>query len=329
MTTAKGFDPQAFRAALGPCTTGVTVITTRAQDGKAIGIFTNSFNSVSLNPPLVLWSLPKNASSVAAFTNNQHWNVHILSTAQDLPASRADETADRLSAFELAGLELASGITKAPLLQDCSARFQCRTAFSYDGGEHLIFIGEVLAYDRSDLPPLQSSHAPDAAPLSDTEERIRSGAGSSPQCGYTEDLLSYLLGRNYYRMLHVLRQLLDSNALDVRSFLILSTLSIRGRLSIEEINRFIAYTGLPACPDSMTALEKRCLIASEKAGEELRYVLTADGREASLQHIALAKALDEQLVNKLGSSEVATLKRLLRLLVSKLDPDSPDLWSPH
>ena len=88
MTTQTGFDPQAFRAALGTFTTGVTIITTRAADGEAIGITANSFNSVSLNPPLVLWSLAKNARSLAAFSTAKHWNVHVLSAEQEALSGR-------------------------------------------------------------------------------------------------------------------------------------------------------------------------------------------------------------------------------------------------
>lgn len=145
MTTHKGFDPQDFRAALGTFTTGVTIITTRAADGEPIGITANSFNSVSLNPPLVLWSLAKNARSREAFANAKHWNVHVLSAAQEALSGRfARQGEDKFS-----GLELDEGISKAPLLNGCTARFQCRTAFSYDGGDHIIFVGEVLEIGRA------------------------------------------------------------------------------------------------------------------------------------------------------------------------------------
>ena len=150
MTTQKGFDPQAFRAALGTFTTGVTIITTRAQDGEAMGITANSFNSVSLNPPLVLWSLAKNARSVAAFSNTKHWNVHVLSADQEALSGRFA----RQGEDKFAGLDLDDGISKAPLLKDCTARFQCRTAFSYDGGDHIIFVAEVDNLRFRDGEPL-------------------------------------------------------------------------------------------------------------------------------------------------------------------------------
>ena len=88
MTAPASFNPQAFRAALSTFTTGVTIITTRGADGEPVGVTANSFNSVSLNPPLVLWSLAKSALSLSAFSSNKHWNVHVLSADQQLLSGR-------------------------------------------------------------------------------------------------------------------------------------------------------------------------------------------------------------------------------------------------
>lgn len=325
MTTQKGFDPQAFRAALGTFTTGVTIITTRAPDGEAIGITANSFNSVSLDPPLVLWSLAKNARSMAAFTAAKHWNVHVLTAEQEPLSSRfARQGEDKFN-----GLDLDEGISKAPLLKDCTARFQCRTAFSYDGGDHLIFVGEVLAYDHSDRPPLVFQSGQYALAARKPREEVRLGAAPPPECSYTEDLLGYLLGRAHYQMLHALRQLLDTQALDERSFFVLSVLSIRDRLTLEELNAFIAYTGMLASAESMAALESQRLIAIEDEDGTPRHVLTADGREASLRQIALAKAVEEDIVAKLGSGDAMALKLLLKRLIASSNPGMPDLWSPR
>jgi 3-hydroxy-9,10-secoandrosta-1,3,5(10)-triene-9,17-dione monooxygenase reductase component len=323
MTTQKGFDPQAFRAALGTFTTGVTIITTRAQDGELIGVTANSFNSVSLNPPMVLWSLAKNARSVAAFSNSKHWNVHVLSANQEELSGRFARQGEN----KFAGLELDEGISKAPLLKECTARFQCRTAFSYDGGDHIIFVGEVLGYDHSALPPLVFQSGQYALAARKPREEVRLGATPPPECNYTEDLLGYLLGRAHYQMLYALRQMLSTQALDERSFFILSVLSIRDRLTLEELNAFIDYTGMKASAESMAALEAQQFVALETEGEDLRYVMTADGREASLRQIALAKAVEEDMAAKLGPGDAMALKLLLKRLIASSDPGMPDLWS--
>ncbi|MBS0542181.1 MAG: flavin reductase family protein [Proteobacteria bacterium] len=325
MTTQKGFDPQDFRAALGTFTTGVTIITARTASGEPIGITANSFNSVSLNPPLVLWSLAKNARSLDTFLTTRHWNVHVLSIDQEALSGRFA----RQGEDKFAGLETEEGVSKAPLLTDCTARFQCRTAFSYEGGDHVIFVGEVLAYDRSSRPPLVYQGGQYALTARKPREEVRLASAPPPDCSYTEDLLGYLLGRSHYQMLHALRQLLDTQALDERSFFVLSVLSIRDGLTLDEINAFIGYTGLLATTDSMNALEAQRLVAVETGYGALRYVLTADGREASLRQIALAKAVEEDIASRLGPGDVMALKLLLKRLIASSNPGMPDLWAPR
>lgn len=325
MTTSTGFDPQSFRAALGTFTTGVTIITARAQDGELIGITANSFNSVSLDPPLVLWSLAKSARSLPVFSRTTHWNVHVLSAEQEALSGRFARQGEE----KFAGLELDDGISKAPLLKGCTARFQCRTAFTYDGGDHLILVGEVLAYDRSELPPLVFQSGQYALAARKPREGVQLGAAPAPDCSYTEDLLGYLLGRAHYQILYALRQLLDTQALDERSFFVLSVLSIRDRLTLDQLNAFIAYTGMLASRESMAGLEAQNLVATEYENGQERYVLTADGREASLRQIALAKAVEEDMAARLGEGDAMALKLLLKRLIASSDPGMPDLWSPE
>lgn len=215
------FDPQAFRAALGTFTTGVTIITTQTEEGAPVGITANSFNSVSLNPPLVLWSLSKQARSLPVFSSGKHWNVHVLSTEQETLSGRfATQGEDKF-----AEIELDNGVSAAPLLQNCTARFQCRTAFQYEGGDHVIFVGEVLAFDHSDRAPLafQSGQYALATRKPRSELRLAT-TPPPPECSYTEDLLGYLLGRAHYQVLNTLRQLLNSKQLDEQTFFILSIL---------------------------------------------------------------------------------------------------------
>lgn len=321
--TQASFDPQAFRAALGAFTTGVTIITTRAADDTPVGITANSFNSVSLNPPLVLWSLAKTAKSLPVFEEGLHWNVHVLSANQESLSGRfASQGADKF-----AGLALDMGISTAPLIPQCTARFQCRTAFRYDGGDHAIFVGEVLAYDRSDLPPLVYQAGQYAIAARKPRQEVRLGASPPPECSYTEDLLGYLMGRAHYQLLFALRQLLASHALDEAAFFILSTLSVRDRLSLAELDGIIGYTGFEVTAPKLAALEAQRYIARENDGDVLRFVLTADGREASLRQIAHAKAVEEDLVDALGVGDVMALKLLLKRLIASTNPGLPDLWA--
>src|SRR5437660_10933883 len=105
-TSAKSFDAGEFRRALGSFATGVTIITTRAPDGAPLGLTVNSFNSVSLNPPLVLWSLANNSLSLAAFRAAPVWAVHVLAADQEDLSSRFARRGEN----KFAGLELDRGV---------------------------------------------------------------------------------------------------------------------------------------------------------------------------------------------------------------------------
>ncbi len=144
------FDRRDFRKALGQFSTGVTVITTRAMDGRRVGMTANSFSSVSLDPPLVLWSLARQAPSLADFTGASHFAINVLAANQHhLSRQFSTPQADKFG-----GVDCCEGTAGVPLLNGTIARFVCRNVRQYDGGDHLIFIGEVERYDRFDGEPL-------------------------------------------------------------------------------------------------------------------------------------------------------------------------------
>ena len=147
---ADGFDRQDFRKALGRFSTGVTVVTTRASDGRRVGMTANSFSSVSLEPPLVLWSLARHAPSVADFTGASHFAINVLAAHQHrLSRQFSTPQPDKFD-----GVDCCDATAGVPLLNGAIARFVCRNVKQYDGGDHLIFIGEVERYDRFDGEPL-------------------------------------------------------------------------------------------------------------------------------------------------------------------------------
>ncbi|MBN8832339.1 MAG: flavin reductase family protein [Sphingomonadales bacterium] len=144
------FDPRDYRDALGRFATGVTVVTTRDADGQPVGVTANSYNSVSLDPPLILWSLAKSAGSMAAFEQAERFAVHILSHEQEAIAKRF--AARGLDKF--ADLDFDLHETGVPILADCSARLLCETVHRYEGGDHKIFVGRVYSFEKQDHPPL-------------------------------------------------------------------------------------------------------------------------------------------------------------------------------
>jgi flavin reductase (DIM6/NTAB) family NADH-FMN oxidoreductase RutF len=143
-------DPRDFRSALGTYATGVTIITALAADGKPYGLTCNSFASVSLNPPLVLWSLGMFSQALSVFQNASHFAVNVLGASQQaLAAKFAKSSADKFS-----GVEWTPGLGNAPLLAGSVANFQCRAAGRYYGGDHVIFLGAVEAYAYNPQEPL-------------------------------------------------------------------------------------------------------------------------------------------------------------------------------
>lgn len=144
------FDPRQFRNALGHFATGVAIVTTRDTHGGAIGITINSFASVSLEPPLVLWSLAKNAWSVAAFEAADFFAIHVLAEDQQDLSNRFA----RASEDKFAGVKTSAGLGGAPLLPGCPAVFQCSTEHRYDGGDHIIIVGRVQSFHTEERPPL-------------------------------------------------------------------------------------------------------------------------------------------------------------------------------
>ncbi|MGB7406479.1 MAG: flavin reductase family protein [Pacificimonas sp.] len=148
--TDDDFDPKAFRAALGSFATGVTVVTTVDANGNDVGLTANSFNSVSLDPPMVLWSLARASRNLPVFSDADRFAVHVLASDQrDLSTRFATSGEDKF-----AGVDVSRGPDGIPLLSKCAARFICATAHQYDGGDHVIFVGEVTRFSRSALPPL-------------------------------------------------------------------------------------------------------------------------------------------------------------------------------
>ena len=133
------FDEREFRTALSQFATGVTIITTRDEQGSFFGLTASSFNSVSLTPPLVLWSLSQNARSMPLFSENSHYVINVLAADQAALAERfASRVEDRFN-----GVEFVLSETGLPILRGTTAWFECHNRSRYPEGDHVIFVGEV------------------------------------------------------------------------------------------------------------------------------------------------------------------------------------------
>lgn len=150
-------DRLALRAALGRYATGVTIITCRGADGAPVGLTANSFSALSLDPPLVLWSLRRASGSLAPFAAAPGFAVNVLAEEQvELSRRFASSVADK---FHLG--EWSAGEHGAPVLSGCSAVFECALATQQVAGDHVLFIGRVLRHRHApEVPALvfQAGH---------------------------------------------------------------------------------------------------------------------------------------------------------------------------
>jgi flavin reductase (DIM6/NTAB) family NADH-FMN oxidoreductase RutF len=145
-TEPGAFDPRLFRRALGQFATGVTVVTGRSFRGEKLGMTVSSFNSVSLSPPLILFSIDKRARSLPAFLELDGYAVNILSQDQAELSSRfAGPAGDKWT-----DVMHTTGHAGAPLLPGTLAHFECSAYACHDGGDHVIFVGHVLGFAWSE-----------------------------------------------------------------------------------------------------------------------------------------------------------------------------------
>ncbi len=144
-------EPAEFRDALGCFATGITIVTAVGPRDEPVGITANSFSSVSLDPPLILFSLNRRAYSLCAFLSTQSFAVNVLREGQEALSERfARAREDKWS-----GLDYETWDTGCPILADTLASFECKIRHTYHGGDHVIFVGEVTRMETtSDAEPL-------------------------------------------------------------------------------------------------------------------------------------------------------------------------------
>jgi flavin reductase (DIM6/NTAB) family NADH-FMN oxidoreductase RutF/DNA-binding IclR family transcriptional regulator len=163
------FDQRQLRNVLSTFTTGVTVVTTRAADGKAYGVTVNSFSSVSLDPPLVLWSQATTSSSFSAFQATDSFAVNILAEDQIEVSNHFAKSQDD----KFKGIAHREGINGVPVIDGAAAHLECIKVATYPGGDHVVYVGRVERISHSHRRPLAFScgryavpYAHDLGPLS-------------------------------------------------------------------------------------------------------------------------------------------------------------------
>ena len=316
-----------FRAALGAFATGVTIVTTRNPAGEDIGLTANSFNSVSLDPPMVLWSLARKSLSLPAFLESGYFAVHVLAAAQeDLSVTFATRGADKF-----AGLDVTRGAGGIPLIPGCSALFQCKTAFNYEGGDHVIFVGEVQEFEHFNHPPLVfhsgryavAVEKPAATPVPPREE-------AEPGSSFSQDFLIYLLERAHFQLFLSLRRDLERHNLSEDQWFVLSILGSSDNRTVADLDCLVWYTGRRVTYELLASLTAGGFARLHGMYDpHARVTLTEMGKKVALELVAAAKAVESDAERNLGYGETQLLKKALRGIIRETDPGEPPLQQTY
>ena len=308
-----GFDRRTLRDAFGSFATGVTIVTTAGPAGADIGLTANSFSSVSLDPPMVLWSLARSSSNIDAFRNGGHFAVHILSAEQEALSARfASKVTDR---FE--GLALARGPDGIPLLPDCMARFACKVAYQYEGGDHVIFVGEIVDFSHSARKPLVFHggrygllHPKQTAPAEAADEFSN----------LSSDDLLHQVSNAYLRVRQAVVEKLEHHGWTAEEYAVLSIVGREDGIGIPEIvARSEKVRGRPISPTIVHRLIELGLLRQTDLGDGQASVsLTPEGRLAIMELVAIRKSSEADVQRSLDASEVQLLKHLL----ARLEPSA-------
>lgn len=309
-------DSKQFRMALGSFTTGVTIVTARGADGKNAGLTANSFNSVSLNPPMVLWSLGKKSSNFPAFMDAEYFAVHILASDQEQLSNQfAKSGVDRF-----AGLDVRRGVGDVPLLDGCSARFECRTTVRHESGDHVIVVGEVLSFDSFNRPPLVFHGGKYGLLMKKVDD------DADPSSSMGDDWLGFLLRRAYYQLLMPLRAAVQSRGLGNVHYSILSILGMGDGRSVHELCALLDLTGHQATEDHFQELANQNLVELREGEDDKHVHFTALGRKCAIDLMIAEKAAEGDAMRGLDYQEARLLKSLLRSVIRNTEAHLPAYW---
>jgi flavin reductase (DIM6/NTAB) family NADH-FMN oxidoreductase RutF len=301
-------DTRAFRRALGNFATGVTVITAQNPQGQKVGITANSFNSVSLDPPLVLWSLAKDSGSFNVFESASHFAINIL-------ASDQIELSNHFSRYQedkFAAVNWEAGIGDCLLLPGCAGRFQCESYERIDAGDHWIFLGKVIAFDDLGRAPLcyhQGSYSIVSAHpgMDKTEGKI--SPENMPGGRLNKSLyLLMLRALNKYQSAYLPKQeALGTSISEARAIFLLSD---SPALFADGVPEF------PNAPQTEVAeilenLSSRGWLAPAGRG----YALTEEGQLKAQQLWALADSQEGLIFKDLSEEEMTDFKQILRNVI--------------
>ncbi len=266
-------DSRRFRRCLSQYATGITIVTASASELLA-GVTVNSFSSVSLEPPLVLWCISRRSRSYSIFETADTFAVNVLGTNQiGLAQAFAGSSEDKF-----AGVEWSRGVSGAPLLAGVAAQLECRRAGSHEGGDHLIIVGEVERYALFDSEPLVFAQgrygAVEDLPHFDPARQDRSGAGTAPRDAQSLPFLT-LMFEAYQSISGGFEAHRAEAGLTRPQVRVMTGLSESPNITLQTLAN-TKYLGERDAEDAVAQLIQRSYVRRDSAG---RLDLTVRGRE--------------------------------------------------
>jgi flavin reductase (DIM6/NTAB) family NADH-FMN oxidoreductase RutF/DNA-binding MarR family transcriptional regulator len=308
--SASALTPEAFRRALGQFPTGVT-IATAAHGDRSVGMTANSFSSVSLNPPLVLWCVAKDAPSYATFMAAAAFAIHFLGAEHHDLALRFAGKDGRADKFE--DISYTPGETGAPILDGLAPIFECRSWARYDGGDHTILVGEVVHFIARPHDPL----------LFHSGELRRIGGARRhrelPRDSFAKTYLAYLLARASHIVSSEFHAALKRWRLTVGEWRVLACLTDAEGLGVGELAA-MALMQQPRMTKILDRMEQDGLIERRADPADRRRALvhlTNQGRARVAPALVAAKEHEAAILAPFTEEERTSIKHALDLLIER------------
>ena len=298
------FDPKDFRRALGRFPTGVTVITTLDTDGKPIGMTASSFNTLSIDPALVLWSIDKGAWSLEDFTQSKFFAINILRNDQIEISNRFA----RRGEDKFAGLDIKNDANGSPLLLGTAAWFECKTWNIFDGGDHFIIVGEVTDYayeEGSNSLVFYNGHYA----IPSTHPAVQSPTEALEARGLLGEYFLYQLRQTLNAYANNFYPLLSNFGITSEEWRVLTLLSDGNPMAIEKICRFVSQPLKELMYLGEWLQEKYLLTVDTDT-----FTLTEKGKNLANQLLDKAVEHEKKIMSSLSAEQKKSLKESLKIL---------------
>lgn len=300
-------DPRELRNCFGKFATGITVITAVGPDGQKIGLTVNSFSSLSIDPPMILWSLDNRSHNLEALKNASHFAVNVLASDQmDLSnnfASRADD--------KFADIECVDGKCGIPLLKDTVAHLECKNVNQYPGGDHTIFIGEVEHFEMSNKKPLLYANGNYGLAARHPSNQFPEPEKTS----YDGDFVMLMLLRSYREIAAPFHRELMDQGIPVAHARVIASVSRNSGIIPSEIAK---DTDVDMATVSMS-LKMLCDNGHLSVDDDKGYHLTDAGEEYLVSIRSRAKRFEDEVLDGFSNEEIEMLKNTLQKFISRSD----------